>query len=445
MDFRQAHAYVSGLIRRGIKYELSKIRRLLELVGNPHEGLRWIHCTGTNGKGSTVAMLEGLLRGRGLRVGLFTSPHLVSMLERFRVDGDDISEEAFARHVTTLQPAIEAMASEETGPPTFFEICTALACLYFVHEGVDVAVAEVGLGGRLDATNVVRPMVGIITNVAMDHPKTLGPTLEHICREKCGIIKSGVPLVTGVREPGLLAIVEDTCREREAPLHVLDREARVERVTTSLDEGTSFDWCVGDEAPQRLTTPLVGFHQARNAALALLAARLLPGEFRPSRDGLNRGLALTRWAGRFEVIGRSPLVICDGGHNVDGLTALRVTWDHVMKGTKAWVVAGFSGDKSIGECVDLLAPVTRGMVLSRSDNYRAADPAHLVDEVRRRMPGVTVEVEADPGRALVRARDLAGAEGTVLVTGSLYLLGNVLASLPSRGGGEGVGQASARR
>jgi dihydrofolate synthase/folylpolyglutamate synthase len=434
MNYVEARDYIKSLIRRGIKYELSKSKRLLEILGNPEKKLKWIHITGTNGKGSTAAHSEGLLRGGGLKTGLFTSPHLVSMRERFRVNGEDIPEEKFAALVNRLRPAIEQMENEPEGCPTFFEICTAGAALYFLEEKVDVAIAEVGLGGRLDATNLIMPEVCVITNIGMDHPKTLGPTLADICREKCGIIKENIPLVCGIVQPDLRKIVNEYCERLHAPLFWLDEICEVSDISVVEREGTTFHFETNREAfetedgplCERLATPLLGAHQALNAAAAICAVMLLPENIRPGADTIQDGLDYVRWACRFEIISDSPLTVFDGGHNVHGIETLVKTWKALYPQMKAHIVAGFSGDKSSAEILKMLAPFADSFIFTKSENYRAADPDMLLEMSKGLDLNVPCSVEKDPFSAYEQARKLARRGGSILVTGSIYLLGAVL-------------------
>ena len=428
MNYIEARDYIRGLIRRGIKYELNKSKRLLELLGNPQDQLKWVHITGTNGKGSTAATVEGLLRGQGLKTGMFTSPHLVSIKERFRVNGEDADEGKFASMVEKLKPAIEQMEGEPEGAPTFFEICTAGAALYFLEEQVDVAIAEVGLGGRLDATNVILPHVSVITNIGWDHPKTLGPTLEDICREKCGIIKKDTPLVCGITQPELRKIVEATCKEKNAPLYWLDEICTISDIAVREGEGTTFHFEMEKvDACERLATPLYGRHQALNAGAALCAVSLLPECIRPAVDTWQDGLDYVRWAGRFEIEDSTPPVIYDGGHNIDGITTLVKTWEELYPRKQAHIVAGFSGDKTAHTILEMLAPIARSFIFTKSENYRAADPQMLLEVATQLGLEMPCSIELDPCKAFADAKSAARRGGIVLVTGSIYLLGAVKA------------------
>jgi len=396
----------------------------MELLGNPEKKLKWVHITGTNGKGSTAATVEGILRGRGLKTGLFTSPHLVSINERFRVNGEDATELQFVSMVEKLKPAIEKMENEPMGAPTFFEICTAGAALYFLEEKVDIAIAEVGLGGRLDATNVIEPEVSVITNIGWDHPKTLGPSLEDICREKCGIIKKNTPLVCGITQPELRDIVKEFTKKQDAPLYWLDEMCEVSDLLVREREGTTFHFEMKDESLcERFATPLYGEHQALNAACAICATSLLDNNL----DGeiIQEGLDLVTWKGRFEITSYDPVTVFDGGHNIDGIKTLVKTWETLFPRMKAHIIAGFSGDKTSAKALKLLSPFASSFIFTKSENYRAADPDKLLAISSKLELDVDCSVEYDPVSAYKKAVKLTQRGGSVLVTGSIYLIGAI--------------------
>ena len=277
----------------GIRWGLERTVRMLAAVGDPHLQFRSLHIGGTNGKGSVAATAASVLRTAGHRTGLYTSPHLCTFRERIRIDGVPVSEAVLMDAARRLWPAVEAEQ------PSFFEATTALAFLVLAEAGVEVAVVEVGLGGRLDATNVIRPEVAVVTNVALDHVQFLGPTLESVATEKAGIFKPGVPALTGELDPIPLAVLQGVAARVDAPFQWLAPGA-VEIVAASV-EGTRFR-VDGLE----LFTPLVGPHQAGNAALAVRALAVLPADLRPSMDEVRTGVAAVRWPGRLQVDGYSP-------------------------------------------------------------------------------------------------------------------------------------------
>ena len=428
----EAEAYLYGLIRPGQKYELETVRRLLALLGDPQRATRWLQIGGTNGKGSTAATLAAILSAAGHRTGLFTSPHLVSLRERSRVDGEAMSREELAALVPRLRDAILEMESRYGEPPSFFEALFALSCLHLRERAVGVAVAEVGLGGRLDATTALDPLVTVLTTVSEDHVATLGPTLADIAREKCGIAKPGVPFLSAVADPALVAVVDRHAGERGGAVHHLDREVGVTEPEVTLS-GTAFTLTLPGRAPRRLHTRLVGRHQARNAAHAAWAASWLPPDLAPPEEAVDAGLRAVQWPARFEPCGGSPFALWDAGHNPEGMDALVATFREVLPGRRATVLAGFSADKELSEMLRALATVTDSLVITRSTHWRAADPATVAQ--RWQELGLTPEVRAvaDPKEALQEARSRAGTDGLVLCTGSIYLLGELSPLAPAAG------------
>jgi dihydrofolate synthase/folylpolyglutamate synthase len=299
----------------GIRWGLERTERLLAFAGDPHRSYRVIHVGGTNGKGSVAAQLDSVLGHAGHRTGLYTSPHLCTFRERIRIDGDAIGEQALLDAAAVLWPALEREA------PSFFEATTAIAFLALARAGVDVAVVEVGLGGRLDATNVVQPDATVLTNVSLDHVQLLGPTVSDVAREKAGIIKRGVPVITSESGSSAAAIFEETAAAVAAPLHVVSGE-NVTDVRCTLT-GTSFGTRGTPWGDLALTTPLLGPHQAVNAALAVHALGMLPEPLRPTLTDVRAGIARTRWPGRLQLewIAGVPWLF-DVAHNVAGVEAL---------------------------------------------------------------------------------------------------------------------------
>jgi len=423
MTYPEAIAYVGAARRFGMKLGLEPIRRLARELGNPQERLRFIHLAGTNGKGSTAAFCESCLRAGGWRVGLYTSPHLVGIRERIQIDREPISEAMFAEGMEAVRAAIAACPGIE---PTFFEIMTALALWYFAREKIDEVVWETGLGGRLDATNIVRPEICIITNIGLEHTQYLGTTLGAIAREKAGIIKPGVPVVSGVVEGEAGEIVIAQARAESAPFIAVaddvpaeNRGMRGPRQFAVLDGN---DYALG----------LLGSHQIANAACALAALRRLPLERPLSPEAIARGLESTRWPGRFEIVSEKPLIVVDGAHNSAAMEKLLETWCEFLRtrgmgGVGAHLVFGSVSDKDISEMTRILIPFISRVSLVRLSNERSAPPAELA----RHFGGIKCEVFDSVGTLWRRIRD---TDLPVLVTGSLFLAGEVLAE--HRGGRE---------
>lgn len=399
------------------KFGLERTRALLETLGDPHLRYPVFHVAGTNGKGSVCATLRALLESRGLRVGLYTSPHLVDFRERFTVGGRPVAEEAVVEFIERNLPEIERLGA------TFFEATTALAFEHFAMAAVDVAVVEVGLGGRLDSTNVVRPLVATVTTIGRDHVEYLGESLEGIADEKAGIFKPGAAAVIGEPDEALRARLARRAADAGAsPVRILFDEDPPRDVVTEPD-GTRFTLAIGDEEVP-LCTPLVGAHQAANAATALLALDAAGEPWRLPAGAARRALASVRLPGRFHRHGR---FIFDVAHNPDGASVLARTLDTV--GTARPVVALLCvlGDKDWRGMMEALAPHVDRFVLTQAPTApasRAWSPDEAGEYARSR--GWLAEVDADFDRALDRSAALGA---TVLVTGSFHTAGDAMARL----------------
>ena len=408
----------------GIRWGLERTQELLAGVGDPHRRFRALHVGGTNGKGSVSALCESALRAAhpGKTIGLYTSPHLVSFAERIRIDGRPVDPALFEAAEARLRPAIE-----RTGA-TFFEATTALAFLCFAEAGVDLAVVEVGLGGRLDSTNVVAPLATAVTNVARDHTEYLGDSLEQIAREKAGIFKPGVPTVIGEAEPVVTDVLRRRAAEVGAPLVVLDEVARIADVQVSLD-GTRFRLDSGRWGSRDLRIPLVGAHQARNAALAAELLGVLPNDVRPPWEAIEAGFAEVRWAGRMQVVRqRGGTWIFDVAHNPAGVRALVETLDGLDLPRPLVLVAAILSDKEWDEMLPPLLARADAAILTvapTAPESRRWDPEHAAQSLDAQIP---LRVIPDLAAALMRAETLA-PYGTILVTGSVHTVGDALAEM----------------
>lgn len=407
MNEQDALAALDARVRFGMKPGLDAIRGMLAAMGNPERSLKVVHVAGTNGKGSVAAMIASALQAAGHRTGLYTSPHLVRFHERIRIAGDDVTGDALAR-------AMSKVPLDAFPEATYFEVATALAFQAFVDAGVKVGVLEAGLGGRLDATNVIeRPLVTVITNVALDHVDVLGKTEEEIAREKAGILREGVPLVTGATGGPLLEFRKiakgpvRTLGDDFVPLPLGPRRMEVHGLR---DHG-------------EVEIPLAGAHQLENAALALAALDEVDKAGVPvSVDAARRGLARTRWPGRLD---RRGNLLLDGAHNPAGMVALAQHLE--AEGLKPVVVFGALADKDWATMVEILVPRVRDAIVTRVPSPRALEPMEAARMFSRL--GVMGMVVEDAGHALRTAEGIAGKDGVVLVTGSLYLVGDVLSRL----------------
>ena len=405
----------------GIRWGLERTQRLLASVGDPHRALRVVHIGGTNGKGSVAAHVDGILRRAGHRTGLYSSPHLCTFRERIRIGDAAISEAALLRAAEKLWPAIE---KEE---PSFFEATTALAFLAFADAGVEVAVVEVGLGGRLDSTNVVTPEVVVLTNVSLDHVQLLGPTIEAVAREKAGIIKAGVPVVTGEVQGAAADVFAGQARAANAPLRTVDAAGVVD-VSTDAD-GTAFTLHGTGWGELRLRTPLAGRHQALNAALAVHALDLATA-MRPDAAAVVDGMAAVRWPGRLQIEQAAQVTwIFDVAHNVAGVEALVGALHDLPLPRPLVALVGVLGDKDWRNMLAPLHAAVDHVVLTvppTAPEDRRWDPA----EALAAAPSERAEIQPSFKLALERARALALAGGgAVLVTGSFHTVGDALAAL----------------
>jgi dihydrofolate synthase/folylpolyglutamate synthase len=402
-------------------FKLDRMRRFLEACGNPHEKLPAIHVAGTKGKGSTCAMLAALTAAAGLRTGLYISPHLVRFEERMTVNGVALPPADLVRLVNGLQRLIAEMdRSPARMHPTYFEIATVLAWQYFLEQHADVAVLETGLGGRLDSTNLCQPWVTVITNVSRDHMNILGSTIRAIALEKAGIIKPGVPCVSGCQHPDARAVMIEVAAERQAPLWLLDRDIRWqwqdrERRTITV------------ETPARRWTdqpvPLRGDHQAVNTALALAAADCLPaGEISISPEMARRGLVTVRWPARVEVVGERPTVILDAAHNWESTRALVQTVITDFQPRRKLLIFACARDKDHRGLLRQLTPQFDTIILTRFQDNPRGVPAEELGGFVESIADVRTHRAADPSSAWKLARKLAHADDLIVITGSLFLV-----------------------
>ncbi len=415
MTYDEAVAWLTGLGRFGVKLGLDRTRALLAELGHPEAGKRGALVAGTNGKGSTCAFLASILEAGGHRTGTMPSPHLRSYAERIQVGGTPIAEPEFAAAVAAVQPAAERVAARE-GPPTEFELLTAVA-LNWLAERCDRLVIEVGMGGRLDATNVLDLGVAAVTNVSLDHTRWLGSTVEEIAAEKAAIIKPGNLALTAAQEPAL-GVIRSRAAAAGARLWTLGEEVTVEARSRGWEgsvadiRGPGFDHL-------GLEIPLVGSFQPRNAALAVAAAEAL-GDATPA--AVREGLARTRWPGRLQVVPGPPRVVLDGAHNPAGVAELIASVGPLLEAPPVVVFAAMR-DKDLGAMLTELRRLQpRAVIFTRATSgaLRSADPSDL-----RELWGEAARVVEPPAAALEAAREAAGPEGTVVVCGTLYMLGEL--------------------
>ena len=404
--------------RERVRFDLSGMKALLRSLGDPHLGIPTVHIAGTKGKGSTAALCASTLSRQGYRTGLYTSPHLHSFRERIRLDGTPVSEEEFAGLVDVVWPHVKSVSETEgLGDVTMFEALTAMAFCHFNKEA-DFQVLEVGLGGRLDTTNVADPDVCAITSLSLDHTSILGNTIASIATEKAGIIKPGVPVVTSPQVPEAMAVLESTCKEKGAPL---------------IKVGEDITWLGGDRSPQgqsvevmgrlgthKLWIPLLGEYQRENAATAVGVLEILQEKsFEVSDGALDEGFRQVSWPCRMEVLGKSPLVVCDGAHNPYSAARLRDAIPAYFNYRRVVLVAGASLDKNLEGIVKELAVMSPSVIVTRSRHPRAAPTEVLAAAFAEHDLEVTRVEGVD--RALTEVLQRAQDDDLVLITGSLFV------------------------
>ncbi len=427
-----------GMPRIPSELRLGRMRRLLRRLGDPHEAMKIVHVAGTKGKGSTSVMIASALTAAGIKTGLFCSPHLHQLEERFCIDGRAATPGELVALVEAIRPTVEALDAEHGSlrhrGPTFFEITTAMGLLHFARSGARALVLEVGMGGRLDSTNVVRPVVSLITNISFDHTRQLGNTLAAIAREKAGILKRGRPAINGDLGTDARAVIREKARQHQCPLHEIETDffyryeppaAPLNRpgagkvaVTTWLTDWGTFE------------LPLLGAHQAQNAALALAALDVLAEEgIVVGRDAVVRGFRTLRWPARVEVMGESPWIVVDGAHNVASAEALAETLRTCFPPTPRTLVFGTTRDKNLKGQILALLPGTLTVVATKYvENPRAVPPEEIAEAVQS-LGGPTVIITQNPAEALAVARRSTPRDGLICITGSLFLAAETRALL----------------
>jgi dihydrofolate synthase/folylpolyglutamate synthase len=404
MSYEEAIQFLYDLRWFGTKFGLANVRRLASLAGNPQNRLNFIHVAGTNGKGSTCAILESIYRRAGQRVGLFTSPHLVSFGERIQVNRKLVTEAEVIQLVSEIKPLLTQFAPEEH--PTFFEVVTVMGLLHFAAQGCELVIWETGLGGRLDSTNIVNPLVSVITNIQYDHQKYLGETLPSIAAEKAGIIKPGVPVVTGTDCPEALQVISATACQQDSLLTVVTPD---EAHKPPLDS---------------VQFPLLGEHQKRNAALALAVVKVLNSRIPVREATIRSGLESVDWPGRLQLVTlpSGGKVLLDGAHNVGGAETLAAALRQYFPGVKPAFVLGILRDKDWSHMCEILAPLASRILLVPVHSERTAEPHGLAQVCLR----ANDQAQVSEHSSLKEALASASRHPFVAIAGSLYLIGEAM-------------------
>lgn len=410
-------AYISSLNIDVMRFGLAAISELLFRLGNPQNSFQTILIAGTNGKGSTAAMIASILHAAGYETGLYTSPHLVDVRERININKKRISRQDFRRIVADVK-------KEASGPVTYFEVLTAAAFLYFQRRKVDIAVIEAGLGGRLDATNVCRPLVSVITNIGLDHTAYLGKTLTAIAREKAGIIKQGGICITAAKQKKVLEVLETVCRRNKSGFYRLGKDLKIKQQEDGL---AAYSGLYGNF--DNLTVALPGRHQLDNAALAIAALEIAGRKgFPVDNAAIRKGLKNTRWQGRLEVLHRNPLFVVDGAHNPAGINVLWRSLKNDFTYRRLILIFSALADKDYRKMLRKIAPLAELVILTQLQSHRA-EPVANIHEYVKKMGYKSIITENVSG-AVERAFNLAGKKDMICAAGSLYLAGELKQAFP---------------
>jgi dihydrofolate synthase/folylpolyglutamate synthase len=425
MNYPEGLDWLLRLEHMGVKLGLDNVKELLHRLGDPQEEFRSVHIAGTNGKGSVSAMIASILRAQGYRTGLYTSPHMVDFRERILTDGKLIEEGKLARLATEVRGQWEEMLRTTGQMPTFFEATTAIAFLHFADMGVEEGVIEVGMGGRLDATNVINPDCTVITNISLEHTQYLGDTLISIAGEKAGIIKPGVPVVTAVEQAEALEVIKQMALSKGAIVRVVGNDVTYRLVSSTL-EGTLVE--IGSlSSPVRV--PLLGGYQAVNAATAYAAAIELDGMgVHVEEKAIIAGLQNVQWPGRLELIKGKPAIVLDASHTPEGARKVALDVGNLFDGDLTLII-GVLNDKDLGGVIGPFARISNRAIATSPATERAY-PADVVAHALSRYLE-DVEIEPDVQHAMKRATEISQADGIVLVTGSIYTIGEARTWLES--------------
>ena len=433
MNYSEAEEYLNsfvnyenipGISYTSADYSLEHLEELLHRMGDPHLTAKTVHIAGTKGKGSVAAMIAKVLSACGYKTGLYTSPHLHTLKERIEVDGRLISEEEFAALMTEAKPYFEAINHDPLYRQlTYFEALTALAFAYFREKQTNFQVLEVGLGGRLDATNVAKPEVCIITNISLDHTELLGDSLRKIAYEKAGIIKPGCMVVLSPQPEEVTSIIRDVCHKQGAKLAQVGRDIAWRKIGGDLYHQELE--VKGNASDHHLSIPLLGDYQLENAATAVAALETLASlGFTISAGNIAQGLAQVEWPGRFQILQHSPIVLVDGAHNVESIRRLVSNIKAYFDYEQIFFIVGIACDKDIPGMVKELLSLAPQVMVTHSSHPRAAFPSTIAAEFAKR--GIEAEIGETVAQALSQALSLAGAPDLICVTGSLFVVAEAL-------------------
>lgn len=424
MTYKEAMDYISSVGRFGSNYGLKRTFRLLELLGSPHEKIKLIHVAGTNGKGSTTAMVTKILRGLGYKVGMYTSPYLEEFEERIQINGENINKNTLVRLLEEVKIAINKVIEEGYEHPTEFEIITALMFLHFYNEKIDYGVIEVGLGGRLDSTNVLTPKVSVIASISLDHMNILGDNLKDIAKEKAGIIKEGVPVILYPQKKEVEEVILKIAKENNSKVYLVKKEdGRLIHIDyESLYQNVEIE---GYKSKYTIKLPLLGEHQILNLNVALNTIEVLceQEQIKFDKKIVEKSLEDVKWIGRLEVLGKKPTIVIDGAHNIDGIKALRKNIEKYFKYNKIYLLLGILADKQVKEMIEEIAEIAEKIYALTPHSERAELSEDLKNEILKYNSN-TIAFESYE-EAISSVLKEAKEEDLILISGSLYMIGDM--------------------
>lgn len=422
MNYNEAMDYIHNTAKFGMNFGLERTEKILEFLGDPHKNLKCIHVAGTNGKGSTTSMITSVLKESGYKVGMYTSPFLEEFEERIQINLENIPKEDLASAVTVVKEAVDKVIELGYESPTEFEIITCAMFYYFNLKEVEFAVVEVGLGGRLDSTNVLKPFLTVIASISLDHMNILGNSILEIASEKAGVIKGG-KVVCYPQVEEVLQLIEERCKVTESEL-ILVNQASVKLINAKGDNFTQQLEININNDILNINLPLLGSHQLLNCTLAVNAIYALKDlGVNISKECLLRGIAKVKWKGRMEVLNTSPLVVIDGAHNVDGIKKLKDSVNTYFNYKKIVLVIGMLGDKEVNRMVEEICTLASTVVVTEPHSYRAQNPVKLYEIIREK--GIPCDIIENYEEAYKKALSLCGQKDLILITGSLYMIGDM--------------------
>ncbi|RII34575.1 bifunctional folylpolyglutamate synthase/dihydrofolate synthase [Clostridium chromiireducens] len=431
MTYNEAMNYITSVGRFGSNYGLERTLRILELLGNPQKKLKLIHIAGTNGKGSTTAMISKMLRGFGYKVGMYTSPYLQEFEERIQINGENINKSVLVKLLEEVKRAIDKVVEEGYEHPTEFEIITALMFLHFYKEEVDYGVIEVGLGGRLDSTNVLTPIVSVITSISFDHTNILGNNLKDIAKEKAGIIKENKPVILYPQEQEVEEVVSRVAREKNSKVFNVIKESG-KLIDINYEDFNQIVEVKTERNTYNINFPLLGEHQILNLAVAINTIEVLCDEekIEIDRNIIEKSLEDVKWIGRLEVLSKKPSIVIDGAHNIDGIKALRKNISKYFKFNKIYLLLGILADKQVKEMIEVITPIAEKVYALTPHSERAELSEDLKKEILNYNPN-TIAIENYEEAFSIVLKE-AGEQDLILISGSLYMIGDMRRIITSK-------------